>query len=653
MAVEVRKSYVLGDCRLEPDRRQLTRDGEPIPLTSKPFKVLLYLIEQRDRLVSRAELLDRFWQGKDVYDEALSRCMSAIRKALRDKLDAPRFIETRWAEGYRYIGPVEEQVDQVGAPVFEIERTRGVIVVVEEESGPALPEKGVPASLAQPMGASRRRRQYQMTALVMVAAVLAALMTAFIINRTGAFAPSPPATPIRSIAVLPLKNLTGDPSQDYFSDGMAESFISELSRSGELKVTSRASSFMFKDQELDPREIGKRLGVAAVLEGSVQKSEDRVRVAVRLVSVADGRILWASNAYDRTLKDIFAVQDEIGSNVARSLKLLMDGDEKPQKGHTNSVEAYQSYLQGLYHLNKRQGEDLKKAIASFQQAVAIDPNYAVAYAGLAQCYSLGMWYIPLEPREAIANTKAAAWKAVAIDDRVAEAHEALASVYSLDWDWANARTEHERAIEINPSYAQAYHGYSLYLNIHRQPAEAIENIKRAEELDPLSLPILADVAMAYAFGHRYDEAVAAYKKALELDSGYPVAHANLAETYFQMGRYDEALREYDIAISLAGRTPTYVCGLGLIYASTGRKAEAQRVLNELIQASRQSYVPPTLQAMLYAALGQKERAFSLLEEACAEHSPQMMNLLVEPGLDPLRADARFLDLLRRVGLPGE
>ncbi len=647
MAVQVRKSYLLGEYQMEPDRRQLTRGGEPVRITGKPFQVLLYLIEHRERLVSRTELLEQFWQGREVYDEALSRCISAVRKALGDKLDAPRFIETRWAEGYRYIGPVEEQAVGRDSPIFEIERTRGVILIAEEEHEAAISVKEEPSTQAQTAEMRRLRARYRVAALGFIATLLVASSVVLVINRNHAVAA---ATPVRSIAVLPLKNLTGDASQDYFSDGMTESFITELSRIRELKVTSRASSFMFKDQEIDPREIGHRLGVEAVLEGSVQKSGDRVRIEVRLASVSDGRIIWASNTYDRALKDIFAVQDEISCNVAASLKLRLCSVEEPKKPYTTNIEAYQTYLQGLYHLNKRTGEDLKKAIANFQQAITIDPDYTLAHAKLAQCYSLGMWYIPLEPREAIAKTKAAALKALELDARIAEAHEALADAYSLDWDWAGARREHEEAIGINPSYAQAYHGYSLYLNIQQEPDEAIEQIKLAQALDPLSLPILADVALAYDYAHRYEEAVAACKKTLELDASYPVAHSYLADTYWRMGRYDEALKEYETAIGLAGRTPAYVCGIGLIYASAGRKAEAQKMLEELNQLAEREYVPPALKAMLCAAVGQRDRAFALLEEAYAEHSPQLMNLLVEQPYDPLRSDPRFTSLLLRVGL---
>ncbi len=653
MAVEVRKSYILGPYTLEPNRCRLIRENSPIHITGKPFQVLLYLIEHRDRLATRAELLDRFWEGRDVYDVALSKCVSSIRKALDDKLDTARFIETRWAEGYRYIGPFEEQVEQE-ASALEVEKTRGLRIIVEEEyvSDPLPHQATLPRQApAQTVRTAGPKLSLGTVVVSLALAAIAIALFALLLRGNGARPTESHPAMISSIAVLPLKNLTGDPLQEYFSDGMTESLITELSKVNGLKVISRASAFTFKDREVASRDVGKRLGVAAVLEGSVEKSGDRVRVAVRLVSVADGRVIWASNNYDRALRDVFVVQDEISCGVAASLRLMLCSNEKPQKPYTDNVEAYQAYLQGLYHLNKRKGEDLKKAIADFQQAVAIDPNYALAYAGLAECYNMGMWYIPLEPREAIAKTKAAALKAIALDDGIAEAHEALAAAYSLDWDWTNTRKEQERAIEINPSYAQAYHAYSLYLNIQKEPDEAIAEVKHAQELDPLSLPILTDVGMAYAFAHRYDEAVAAYKKAIELDPTYAVAHANLADAYWRMGMYDEALKGYETAIGLAGRTPTYVCSLGLIYASAGRRAEAQKMLDELNQMSEQRYVPPSLKAMLYAAFGQRNQAFSLLEEARAEHSPQLMNLLIEQGFDPLRPDPRFADLLRRVGLP--
>ena len=654
MAVQVSKRYLLGDYNLEPDKRSLCVGEDSVHLANGPFQVLLYLVENRDRVVTRNELLDRFWDGKDVYDDSVRKCIGAIRKALHDRSENPRFIETHYAEGYRYIGPLEEQLVQ-GAPcIVEIEKTRGVKIVIEEEEIQEAISKSEQAvnlkSSATALSLTKPTRKRQAIAMASILLLIALTIAALFVFRGRTDSNASSVSDIRSIAVLPLKNLTGDPSQEYFNDGMTESLITELSKISGLKVISRASAFTFKDKEIDARDVGKRLGVASMLEGSVRRNGDRVRVEVRLVSTEDGRVIWAGNNYDRALKDLFAVQDEIGCSVAANLKVMLCGEATPKR-YTDNVEAYQAYLKGRYFWNKRTGEGIKRAIEHFDQAIAIDPKYALAYAGLADCYNLGVWYVPLEPKQATVNAKAAAAKALELDDALSEAHNAMAAVCALEWDWLNSKKESEKAIELNHGSAGAHHRYALFLNYTKRPDEAIREIKLAQELDPLSLVMNTDEGLGYYYAGRYDEAIAAYRRALDLDPNYVAAREYIGRVYAAKGMFTEALEEFQKAVTLSDR-PDLLAYLGYIYAATGKKVEAQKTLGELNRLSKQKYVPPYDIAVMYAALGQKDQAFAWLERMVAEHSIYITQLPLEPVLNPLRSDPRFNDLLRRVGLSG-
>ncbi|PYS28869.1 MAG: hypothetical protein DMF75_18155, partial [Acidobacteria bacterium] len=330
---QLRKRYLLEDYSLVPDEQLLSRSGEPIHLPKKPFQVLTYLVEHRDRFVSRAELLDQFWDGKDVYDDALRKCVGAIRKALDDQSDEARFIETRWGVGYRYIGPVTEQIVREETSITEIERTRGVKIIVEEEeihdetALDKLPAAGLaPSPTLRLRAILKRHPAVAVLALLFLAGSIGAAV--IITSRQQRVPVETHPTQIRSVAVLPLKNLSNDPESEYFSDGLTENLINTLSRIEGLKVISHGSVFAFKGKEIDPREVREKMGVGALLEGSVLKTGDRVRVNVRLVNAEDGRVLWASNTYDRPVGDIFTIQDEIARNTAAGLRLQLNGEDQ-------------------------------------------------------------------------------------------------------------------------------------------------------------------------------------------------------------------------------------------------------------------------------------------------------------------------------------
>jgi TolB-like protein/Flp pilus assembly protein TadD len=452
---------------------------------------------------------------------------------------------------------------------------------------------------------------------------------------------------IGSVAVLPLKNLTGDPGAEYFSDGITESIISELSKLPGLKVISRTSVFVFKNKEIDPIEAARRLGVASIVEGSFLKSTDRIRIQLRLVAATDGHIIWSGDSYERAAADIFEVQDEISCNVAEHLRPVLCAD-KPAHRSTKNAAAYEPYLKGRYYMSQRTAEGLMKAIQFFQQAIQIDADYALAYCDLAESYKLAVWYVPMPAREAVPKLQVAATKAIELDPSLAEAHTAMAEVYSFQWRWKESLAENERAITLSPGYGTGHHNVALALALIGRNAEALTHIERARELDPLSLIINTDFGWVYYLGHRYDEAVAQYQKALELDPNFTLAHFDLALAYSALARHDKAIEEMQKA---HGRGSEYLAGLGYVYAVAGRRAEALATLAELQRLANQQYVPPYHFAWIYVGLGDNDKAIALLQQVYAEHTQHVVDFKTVPMFDSLRSDERFQDLVQKVGLP--
>lgn len=457
---------------------------------------------------------------------------------------------------------------------------------------------------------------------------------------------------VKSIAVLPLRNLTDDPANEYFSDGMTESVIDALSKIEGLKVISRGSVFRFKGKEIDPREVGRQLGVAAMLEGSVKKEGNRVRVAVRLVSTEDGRVLWTNDTQDRALADIFALQDEIASSLAQELKIELTGEGRRQlsRRHTVNVEAYEHYLKGRFFWNKRTNEGLNKGIEQFEKALQLDANYALAHAGLADSYVVFNLYSAAQLKDALPKAKAAAEKALALDDTLAEAHTALAYVKEqYDWDWLGAEQEFKRAIELNPNYPTAHQYYSEYLTFLGRTEEAVREIQRAHELDPLSLIITTEMGYPYFAARRCDLAMEHFRKALELDPNFPFAIYNIAMCYSREAKHEEAIAEAHRAVRLSGGSSLMIAGLGIAHARAGQGREARQVLAELRAMSRQRYVSPYLFATIHSILGEKDEALAWLEKARANRDQFLVLLKVDSSLDNLRAEPRFQELMKLVG----
>jgi TolB-like protein/DNA-binding winged helix-turn-helix (wHTH) protein/tetratricopeptide (TPR) repeat protein len=668
MSVEVNKEYLLGNLSLQPERRELRKGNQRLHLPSRPFQVLLYLIDHRDRLVTRRELLDLFWDGKDVYDETLTKCVGAIRKVLNEGV-GEHFIDTRYGEGYRYVGPIEIEFSELADSAIEIERTRGVRIIVEEEHlVEAVPEPeptqvkdpAVARSDAQP---SWSYRLVGIGALALIAVALAA--GGLLVSRKGGpsvLSVQPAAASsfqIKSVAVMPLKNLTGDPSQDYLSDGITESLITQLSRVNNLKVISENSVRTFKGQDIDPREAAKRLNVNAVLEGSLRQSGDNLRVTVRLVNANDGQIVWAGDSSEHAQRDVFILEEEMACSIATSLKVKLCGDLEPPH-RTSDIEAYHAYLKGRYFISQETSSlgpegALRRAISYFQQAIAIDPKYAPAYAGLADCYTQLNWFAAEDPKSVIAKAKAAALKAVELDDSSAEAHTALATAYLHDWDFAAAGKEHERAIALNPGVAWAYHEYSTYLISLGRPAEARVAIEKAHELDPLNPTIMADEANALYVERRYDEAIDMLRNVCRIDPSCnqngEVLNAGIGLCLMAEGKLDEAMRNFDAAVGRSGRQADPLVWLALGYAAAGRRANAEQTLDEITRLSRKQYVPKIFFAYIEVALGQREQALKMLEDAYQEHDVNLISLRANQFLDPLRSEPRFQNLMSRIGFP--
>ena len=511
----------------------------------------------------------------------------------------------------------------------------------------------------------RRTYPKRPLAIASVAAVVALVILGLITATLWSKSSKPPAPPqqiliapdarpaIRSIAVLPFKPLAANSRDESLEMGMADTLITRLSNLREIVVRPTSAVRKYADLEQDAIAAGKEQRVDAVLDGSIQRAADKVRVTVRLLRVDDGSQLW-SETFNENFTDIFAVQDLVSERVAGALALkLSSGDrESLTKRYTQNTEAYQLYLKGRYYWNKRTGDAVKKGIEYFNQAIQKDPNYALAYAGLADSYTVlgGTSVIPI--KESHPRARAAALKALEIDDNLAEAHTSLAAIIAdFYWNWPEAESHFKRALELNPNYPTARHWYCQYLVRMGRFNEAIQEAKRAQELDPTSLVMHANLGTAFYEARQYDQAIEQLQKTLEMDANFVPAYLYLGVAYLQKRMYDEAITSFQKGNQLAPYTTDMTALLGHAYAMSGKRDEALKILSELNELSKQQYVSPFGKAFIYVGLGEKDQTFKWLEKAYDDRIWLMGMLKVEPIFDPLRADPRFEDLLRRVGLP--
>ncbi len=468
-------------------------------------------------------------------------------------------------------------------------------------------------------------------------------------SRRAATSARPAATAVPSIAVLPFANISADPGNEYFSDGMTEEIINALTAVGSLRVAARTSSFAFKGKTQDIRTIGEQLNVGTVLEGSVRKAGSRLRITAQLVNVADGYHLWSAR-YDREMEDVFTIQDEIATAIVGTLKIKLLGAARAPlaRRHTENIEAYEMYLKGRYFWNQR-GEGLRRGLDYFQRALERDPHYALAHAGLADAYNLLGYYCYLPPNEAFPKAKVAARRALALDESLAEPHASLGFVALFhDWEWPTAQREFERAIELDPAYAPARYWLALYYLMFRRFEECAAEVERALEIEPLSAPANTVLGWFLYYAGRYPEAVVQLPRVLELNPNFFLAHNILGHSYLLMSHFDDAIAEFQQAVTLSSRNPWAVASLGYACALCGRRAEAEDLLAELQERSSREYVPSALVACVYAALGERDKGLDCLEQAYEARDVWTTTLGVEPAYDALRSDPRFTVLVRKV-----
>jgi TolB-like protein/Tfp pilus assembly protein PilF len=458
---------------------------------------------------------------------------------------------------------------------------------------------------------------------------------------------------IDSLAVLPLANAGGDANAEYLSDGITESLIYSLSQLPKLRVMARSTVFRYKGKPVDPQEVGRELNVRAVLTGRVVVLGERLVIKTELVDAADGALLWGEQ-YARPLADILAVQEEISTDITDKLRLKLTGKEKKQlaKRHTDNTQAYHLYLKGRFHWNKRTPDSFRKGIEYFLAAIAKDPAYALAHAGLADCYNMLGAYGALPPREAYPKAEAAARKALEIDDTLAEAHTSLAWVQAgFVWDWPGAERAFQKALRLNPGYATAHHWYAYCLMKLGRLPEAEAEMQRAQELDPLAPIITANVGFGWYFAGRLDAALEQFRKALETDAHFAVAHYYLGLAYEAKGMFPEAVAGFQQAIALSEGNTEYIAGLGHAYAAAGRTEEARKVVDDLVQQGQRKYVPPFHLGLVWAGLGDTDQAFAWLAKAYEERDDYLTYLKADPRLKGLRSDPRYVSLCQHVGLP--
>jgi adenylate cyclase len=457
----------------------------------------------------------------------------------------------------------------------------------------------------------------------------------------------------QSIAVLPFNNMSNEPGQEYFSDGLTDGILNSIAHLRNLKVCARTSSFKFKGENRDIKEVGKELGVRTILEGSVQRQGNKVRIIVQLINVEDGFHFW-SEQYDEKIDDIFALQDKIANAVADKLQITISGEEQnvTTKNPPPTKEAYEIYLKGRSLWNLGTPPDLKKAIDLFQQAITIDPQFAKAYSAVADCYNALGYGSHLSPKQAFPRANEAAKKALELDSTLSEPHAALGFYrFYYDWDWAAAEEEFRTAIALNPNYELGYKWYGYYLTAMKRYDEANIILKKAADLDPLSVPIHTDIGFSLYYKGDYDQAIRKLQASLSMNAKYPLAHLWLGRSYQAKQMYSEAITEYKAALQITPGWPVGLAQIGNVYGVAGKKAEGQTILDTLLSLSTRKFVTSYGMALVYAGLGEKEKAFQWLNNAYEERSNWLVWLKTDPRWAAIRSDKRFAQLLYNVGLP--
>jgi len=636
---QLRGRVLFGVFELDLRAGELRKDSLRVRLQEQPFQVLAMLLEHPGEVVTREELQKKLWPADTFvdFDHGLNKAISKIREALGDSAESPRFVETVTRRGYRFLTEVKPaDVPPVRSP---------------ELTTQLHPELGS-GDRADLVGKSAEPKQVLPSLAWKISAFVLLLLTASVVAwKLRAW--NRPSSVIHSLAVLPLESLSNDASQDYFADGMTDQLISDLGQISALRVISRTSVMTYKHARKPLPQIAGELNVDAVVEGTVLRSGDQVRITAQLIEAATDKHLW-SQSYEGELRDTLALQSKVAGAIANQIRINLNPQEQAALKTVKVVnpQAYESYLKGRYFWNKRTGDALKVALAYFNEAIDEDPNYAQAYSGLADTYALlGDWqYAVMSTKEALPKAKAAAIKALELDSLLSEAHTSLGySLRAFDWDFDSAGKEFQRAIELNPGYATAHHWNAMNLGLLDRPKEALVEMRKAENLDPLSLIINADLAEFLLLTHSYDESLEQSRKTIEMDASFALGHKQLGDAYLLKQMDKEAVAELQKAVRLSRGSPICIADLARAYVASGKINEAAKLQSDLEKGSNTSFTNAPQIAMIYASMGDSDQAMYWLERAYKERFNP--SVLLRSGFDPLRSDPRFEDLMRRIGLP--
>ena len=659
MNAENAEVYEFDEFRLDAAKRLLLRaDGESVPLTPKVFETLLYLVRNRGAIVEKDELLSAVWADTIVEENNLSQNISVLRKLFGEKRGEHRFIATVPGQGYKFVADVR-RINAAAADANDGVETPDAAQIEPPDPAPEIPigkVSEIERRKFEPVGSSESKAGHRSAvdkkssrALIGVPAVIVVLALAagwFYLGRRQTSPLADGDAPVKTIAVLPFRPLVAQNRDEALEMGMADALIAKLGTGDELVVRSLGSVRRYAALEQDSLTAGHELGTDAVLDGSIQTSGERVRVSARLIRTSDGKQLWAGQ-FDEKFTDIFAVQNSIAERAAAALKTRL---EKRPRSETANLEAYQLYLKGRFHFLKITRPETEKAVAYFEQAIRIDPNYALAHAGLADAYRGLAIAGEMSPSEYLPKAKAAAQKAVELDDSLADAHAVLGFViFWLDWDWDECERRYQRALELNPNNPDTLIYYAnLHSNLGRH-REALEMAKRARELDPLNLRVSALEAQFMIHAGQTDEAIERLRKTLELDQNHWLTNMFCASAYIEKGMYAEAIEHARRIVGIYD-SPRATSFLGYALAKSGREREARAELERVLKLAGETYVSPYNVAMIYNGLGLREETLRWLELGYERRDPRMPFLKVEPKWSNLRGEPRFIEILRRMKL---
>lgn len=653
--------YEFGPFRLDPVERLLLCEGRPVEITPKAFDTLLVLVVDAGRLLTKDELLKAVWPNTFVEENYLSVNISKLRAVLGEKAGERQYIETVPRRGYRFVADVRE-VEDTGPSLLVRKQTRERLVISEIGDGgkqeapeldlESLQTRGLTGAL-RGQWRSGRALVAASIAIIIVAGAAAALYQRQRSTRTTLRADA--GRTVRSLAVLPFKQLSGaDHDQgNYLGVGLADALITRLGQLDEISVRPTSAVLRFDDPRADSLAAARSLGVDAVIEGSYQRESEQLRVTVQLVSARDGSQIW-SGTFEDTFTNILAVQDSISRETAKSLIANLDDVERRllAKHPTENVEAYQLYLKGRYSWNKRTEEGFAKSFEYFEQATRADPTYALAYAGLADAHIGRALYGIAPARQEYIEAKEFALKALELDPNSGEVRASLGHLkFFLDWDFAGAEAEYRRAIELNPNYVLVRITYSQLLQSMGRNEEAFAQIEQARQLDPLDAGIAMNVGDFFYFTRRYDEAVAHYSRTLEQNPDFQPVALKLVRVHTKTGDFAEAEKILRTTGEVVRGRETSLAAWGRLHAAAGRRAQALKVIGELKVQATKRYIPPYTFAEIHGLLGDRDEAFAWLNNALEERTDWLVLLKINPLMDPMRADPRFAELLRRVGLP--